>query len=193
MNIFKRKWLLIIILLVILIALIVIAVWIFGERPSQNESISSVAPASPPPSSSETSTSTTKTYRNEEWRFEFQYPEGWSFHENTFGGPFSKFNLVGASPKENGHPNPIFPSILINIVTLDFADRANISLRNLNASTSVIIIAGIQGTRYDYEFEGVRKIGIDIPFGEYRMLLGAQQSYDEVFNQILASFKFLND
>ncbi len=47
-----------------------------------------------------------KTYRNEEWGFEFEHPDGWSFHENTFYSPASKLNVIGASPEENNKPIP---------------------------------------------------------------------------------------
>jgi len=127
-----------------------------------------------------------KTYKNTEFGFEFQYPKGWTFHENTFGSPFSKFNLVGASPEENGLPDPIDSPLLINIVTPDFANKAFYDLKGSN-----ITIAGISGKKYEYEYEGVSEIGIDLPFGEYHMLLGAKKGYEDIFNQILASFKFL--
>jgi hypothetical protein len=90
---------------------------------------------------SQTSTSSLKTYRNEEYGFEFQYPESWSFFSNTFYGPFSKLNLVGASPEENGRPNPLSSSILINIVTSDFAYNAAKSVINLNLKSSPTLIA----------------------------------------------------
>lgn len=129
-----------------------------------------------------------KTYRNEEWGFEFKYPEDWSFHPNTFYSPFSKFNLVGASPEENGHPDPLAPSLLINVVTPDFADRAFYDLRNTGSETNV---GGVIGLKYEYGYEGLSKIAIILSFGQYKMILGAQKQYEAVFNQILATFKFL--
>ncbi len=136
-------------------------------------------------------TTTSKTYHNTEFRFEFQYPENWLLYENTFGGSFSKFNLIGSSPEEDGYPDPIAPPFLINIVTPDFADRAVINIRNLGGSSSTTMVADTTGTKYVYEFEVVPQFVINIPFGEYRMLLGATKDYEDVFNQILATFKFL--
>jgi len=162
------------------------------NRDNQNQPAFPIAPAASSASPTQTdSAGNVKTYTNTEFGFEFQYPENWTFHKNTFGGPFSKFNLVGASPKEKGHPDPISPSLLVNIVAPDFADRTSISLKNLNASTSAVIVAGVKGTKYEYEFENTPQIGIDLPSGEYRLLLGANKKYENIFNQILASFKFL--
>ena len=42
-----------------------------------------------------------------------------------------------------------------------------------------------------YKYEGTQNISIDIPFGEYRILLGATKEHEDVFNQIISSFKFL--
>lgn len=183
--------------------------WWFGheraiqntQAPAQNQSAppapSSSLPAQPPasiPAVTTTSTSSVqasstsgmKTYTNSDYGFEFQYPENWSFHANTFGSPFSKFNLVGASPEENGLPDPLTPSLLVNIVAPDFADRAFSNLKGIN-----IVVAGDAGKKYEYEFENAPRISIDLPFGEYRILLGAGKQYEDVFSQILASFKFL--
>lgn len=129
-----------------------------------------------------------KVYRNEEWGFEFQYPKDWSFHENAFSSPFSKFNLIGTLPEETV-PNTIIPSFLINIVTSDFADRAFYDIKNTALETNV---GGVKGSKYEYDFEGFPQIAIDIPFGEYRMILGADRRYENTFNQIIASFKLNN-
>lgn len=129
-----------------------------------------------------------RVYRNEKFGFEFQYPNGWTFHENTFYSPFSKFNLVGASPEENSHPDPLAPSLLINIVMPDFADRAFYDLKNVASETNV---GGIMGSKYEYEYERSPKIAIILPFGQYKMILGAYKIYENIFNQILATFKFL--
>jgi len=132
-------------------------------------------------------TSTLKTYRNEQFGFEFQYPEGWSFHENTFGGPFSKFNLVGAALEENGRPNPIFPSLLVNIVTPDFVERQFADLKNIATKISV---GGVDGEKYEYT-DQVAEVVIILPFRQYKMILNAKKEHEDIFNQILASFKFL--
>jgi len=127
----------------------------------------------------------TKLYRNEEWGFEFEYPEGWSFHPSMFGSPFSKFNLIGASPEEGNIPSVIAPAVLVNIVTPEFADRAFYGLNGVDT-----VVAHATGKKYVYEFEGATRISIDIPLDEYRMLLGASKANEEIFNQVLASFKF---
>jgi hypothetical protein len=137
-----------------------------------------------------TTISETKTYRNEEWGFEFEYPEEWTFHENTFYSPASKFNLVGASPEERGHPNPIFPPVFINIVTVDFAVNATTKIRDMGAITSDIVMDDLVGMRYDY-IEKVPRVLVDISFNQYNLFIVAREGYENVFNQILASFKFL--
>ena len=132
-----------------------------------------------------------KIYSNKDWGFEFQYPEElWIFRINTFSSPFSKFHLIGAPLSEEGliyAPNTPF---IINIVTLDFADNFVRNMEVSKASESDIVVAGLKGKKYEYE-ENVSEIGIDIPFGQYHMILGATKEYEDVFNQILASFKFL--
>lgn len=130
-----------------------------------------------------------KTYRNTEFGFEFEYPQNWKLEENSFHSPFSKFNLEGNSSAK--YYNPEKPAFLANIVTPDFADRAIISFKNLNASTSIVTIASTKGVKYEYEFEGATQIGIVLSFGEYRMIFGTEKKYESIFNQILASFKFL--
>lgn len=133
----------------------------------------------------------TKTYRNTEFGFEFEYPKDWTLEENSFYSPFSKFNLIGASPKEKGIGNPVIPSFLVNIVTLSFADTFVRNTKISEATTSDVVIAGIKAKKYEYEFESVSRITIDVPLEEYHVLLGTGKSYENVFNQILASFKFL--
>lgn len=192
-NYFKNKYFLIIIFLVIIFVIAWAAYFrlfantteesLVMQNSSQNHSERQVAAGL-------SATSALKTYRNEEYGFEFQYPENWTFHANTFYSPFSKFNLVGASPEENGRPNPIVSPLLINIVTPDFAERAVMNRKNLGAIETDIVVGGVNGRKYEYT-ENVAKISIDLLFREYRMILGADKKYEDIFNQILASFKFL--
>ena len=195
-SIASRKSLLVGIILMVLGIMVAVILWVFGRRAAQKPpSQNSVPPTVPSVVSSSTeqasSTDGTKTYTNSEFGFEFQYPEGWSFYASTFYSPFSKFNLVGASQKENGSPDPIDPSILVNVVTPDFVDRAVISRRNLSATTTDVIVAGVRGVKYEYVFEGTPQVDVDLPLGQYKMILGAKKQYENIFNQILASFRFL--
>lgn len=135
----------------------------------------------------------TKTYHNEEWGFEFEYPDGWTFHENTFYSPASKFNLVGASPEEKGIPNPIIPPLLVNIITSSFADNVIVNVKKLGGTEASIIVGGATGIKYEYKVGVQEEILVDLPFGKYRLEMSAIKGYEDVFNQILASFKFLKN
>ncbi|MBI4086082.1 MAG: hypothetical protein HY433_02480 [Candidatus Liptonbacteria bacterium] len=132
------------------------------------------------------STAGTKTYRNTEYGFEFQYPESWKFEENKVYSPFSKFNLIG-SPVEGIY---ISDPIVINVVTPDFAERQFSDLKGTGLTTN---IAGVVGERYNYTFEGTEESDIILPFASYKMILGVKKPYEDIFNQILASFKFLRN
>ena len=141
------------------------------------------------PTASTTSTQPTKLYRNEEWGFEFEYPEDWTFETNSFYSPSSKFNLQGNSTAKNY--NTLIPSFLINIVTPDFADRQFSDLRNV---VSEISVGGIAGLKYEYEMQygsyEVVNITIILPLNQYKMILRMHKEQESIFNQILASFKF---
>lgn len=137
--------------------------------------------------STSTLPSTLKIYRNTEYEFEFEYPQNLILKENAFYSYYSKFNLdikVMIGEKFD----PVF---LVNIVLPEFADR---SFRGLNKITSAVTVAGVNGIKYEFEYEGFPHTTVILPFGELKMILatgeGSKQYLDE-FNQILASFKFL--
>lgn len=180
MDILNRKWLLVVVIFVALGILIAIIGWVSNER--FNEQNKTVLPVVPPQVNN---TNGLKTYTNTEFGFEFQYPENWSFEINSFYSPFSKFNLEGNTSDKSY--NPFNPPFLINIVTPDFAQRA---FSDLDGTGSQIIVGGIPGIRYEYLSEGMTEISIVLPLGEYKMILGAGKHYEDIFNQILATFKF---
>lgn len=128
-----------------------------------------------------------KIYTNTEYGFKFQYPENWKIIENPYSGPFSKFNLIIVPTKEKYLSDPI----LINVVTIDFANNAAASRKNLGAIISNIIVGGVDGKKYEYT-EEFPTISIDIPFKEYRIIIGAKKKYETIFNQIISTFKFTN-
>lgn len=183
----------VVVIVVLVFVLVVAALNIFSNRlrtsqpPTAPISTTTTSMTIPPA----TSTAGVKMYRNAEFNFEFQYPDTWTFTPNTFGGPNTKFNLVGASPEEGGHPNPIDSSILINIVAPDFANNAAAEMLDLNAVTSTVMVSGMKETKYTYPFEGESQIGVIVPIGQTTtIILGARKYYEDVFNQVVASFTF---
>ena len=127
------------------------------------------------------------TYRNEEFGFEFQFPKDWEVKENMFGSPASKFNLEIVPSNIKYLPDPI----LVNVVTQEFADWAIVNRKRAGAEESPTSVDDMQGTRYDYNLEGLSTISIDVDLEEYRILIGAKKRYEDVFNQVLSTFKFL--
>lgn len=191
MNIINKKTL---ISLIVLIILAGFSVWFYQYQQTTNQRVqeakqkinnqSEEAKTQQPTVTTTTAISALKTYRNEEWGFEFQYPENWKTKEDSFYSPFSKFNLIMVPVEGKYLPDPIF----VNIVTPDFAEQ---TARNLGKSVVEIKVAGVFGPKYEYEYESLHEIGIILPFGEYRMLLGSKKQYEDIFNQILTSFKFI--
>lgn len=125
-----------------------------------------------------------QTYRNTEYGFEFQYPQGWAVEENAFGSYYSKFNVVVVPAKER---HPLAP-VLVNIVLPEFAYRTFQGIEKV----SEVTVAGLPGIKYEYEFEEEPETAIVLPFGEYKMILGTTtNNYEDVFEQVFATFKFL--
>ena len=189
----QKKFFLIVIGLITVSVIVVFVGWILGGQFTQRQQAQNSSPLPLIPHASSTSaiqassTNGIKIYTNIEFSFEFQYPENWSFHVGTFYSPFSKFNLVGAPL---GEDYQLDPPMLINIVTPDFADRAIISRQNLGATKSEILVGDIRGIKYEYT-EDIPRISIDLPFGKYRMILGAHKDYENIFNQSISTFKLL--
>lgn len=128
-----------------------------------------------------------KLYRNDQFRFEFWYPEGWVLQENVFGSPYSKFNLTVM--KINGQNTD--QNDVLNIVTAAFESNAVSNYQAMKAVKSNILIDGVPVTKYRYNFEGLTNIDADIPLGDYRILFGVESAHEAEFNKILSSFKFM--
>ncbi len=79
-----------------------------------------------------------------------------------------------------------FPALEINVVTPEFADR-----QYSDVPTSTVNVGGVTGIRYGFTYEGVPFVGIILPLGQYKMLLGTTKAYEDIFDQVLSSFKFL--
>lgn len=184
--------------LFIVIVLGLISAWMFIKyQPIQKElslsPISTSTPQSPAVSASTSTVSTiitqeNKIYRNTEYGFEFQYPKDWVVKENTFGSYYSKFNLEIFTKTGEQFDS----TFLVNIVLPEFTER---SFRGLEKTVSEITVAGVQGIKYQYKYQGFLHTAVILPFGELRIILatgdGSKQYLDE-FSQILTSFKFFS-
>jgi hypothetical protein len=128
--------------------------------------------------------SKTKTYTNKQWGFEFQYPKDWEIEENTWGSPFSKFNLV-AHPVGT-HSN--FEPFEINVTNADFVARSFAPHEN-NATS--VVVDGVVSRKYKYESE-TYYIDVIVPIADMRIIIGnSNNEHVPEFNEILTSFKFL--
>lgn len=178
---------------IILISLAVLGIYLVAvirkqaQQPSTQKllpSVVSIVSSTIPTQAS--STAEVKIYRNEEFGFEFQYPKNWKFEENSFYSPFSKFNLEGDSSAKDY--NPDMAAFLINVVTPDFVERQFADLKSVAQKISV---GGVAGEKYEYLFESYPQVDIILPLGQYKIIFGTAGQHVGVFNQILASFKFL--
>lgn len=180
MNIPSRKWVFIVGVLIALAISTAVSGWMLYER-FNNQNQPALPVVSPPVSS----TNGVKTYTNAEYGFEFNYPEDWTVKEKTFGSYYSKFNLV-VNPTLVRSSNF---TISINIVLPEFPDR---SFKSIEKTTSEVTVDGVPGIKYQYEFEGSKETAIILPLGEYKAILSADnEQYTDIFNQFLASFKFV--
>lgn len=192
MNILNKKLL---IILITFITLSGFAVWfIYGHKQAENQSEIFLPqsqdlnkkieelPVKELEQNSTTTASSLKIYRNEEFGFEFQYPKNWEVKENPYGSPFSKFNLIIVPEEGKYLPDPV----LVNIVVPDFVDRQFSDLHG-----TIIQVGGISGIKYEFTDSGLSEIAIILPLGENKIILGANKEYQNVYDQILTSFKFL--
>lgn len=184
---FKNKYFLIVIFVILLTLIGVAFFWGVFLRKQKELRITEKSPENNQLQqiiSTPSQTPEFKIYRNEEFGFEFQCPVNWEIKTNIYKSPASKFNLIAIPLQDKYLPDPI----LINIVTSEFVNRAFSDLENI---ANEIVINGAIGKKYKYESESMQRISIILPFGEYKMILGAEKQYEDIFNQILASFKFL--
>lgn len=181
-----KKTTIILIIFAILGILTVAVLRKYTQQPTTQNPLPSSGSISSTIPTQASSTAEVKTYRNEEFGFEFQYPKSWKLDENSFGSPFSKFNLEGDSSAKDY--NPDMAALLINVVTPNFTERQYASLKSVAQKISV---GGVVGEKYEYIFESIPQVDIIFPLGQYKIILGTAGRHIDIFNQILASFKFL--
>ena len=127
-----------------------------------------------------------KLYRNEEWGFEFWYPEGWEIKEPAFGSAVSKFNM-DVEPTFPHFPHPI----TINILPNDWIERVRESFKREGIKLLDIQVDKISGIGYEHISEGLPQIDYLFPRENYWIVVGGKKQYENILNQILATLKFL--
>ena len=127
-----------------------------------------------------------KLYRNEQYGFEFWYPEGWEVTENTFGNPSSKFNLVAHAM--GTHPG--LEPLTINVVTAEFAIR---EYQDIQQKSTPVIVDGVKGSKYQYRGE-TSYTDVILPMKDsIAIIIGHENNerYLTEFNEIVSMFKFI--
>lgn len=141
--------------------------------------------------------SDTNIYRNEEFGFEFQYPSNWIIsREHKSISYYSKLFLTISNPtaiisQNVGKKLALDETFLVNIVLPEFVDT---SFWRSQKQVSSIIVGGVEGKKYEYEYQGFPHTTVILPLQDFRLILGTgsgSKPYLDEFNQILASFKFL--
>ena len=130
-----------------------------------------------------------KTYRNEKYGFEFQYPSDLVVAENVFRSASEKFNLEVDFWNKEGKHLDVFS---VDIMPPIFAD----GFSGIHATTSSIVVGGVTGIKYEYVSETLPGVAVVLPLGQDKVRLGIDGAakfygHEGTFNQILASFRFL--
>ena len=126
-----------------------------------------------------------KLYRNDEYGFEFWYPIGWDTFIHPYGqGASSKFEMVVAPNVAESNVNPF----LVNIVEPRFADTTFIGD---DVASSTVVINGVSGYEYRYDFEGSPEKAVVFSLGQYKVILGTTKDYMTTFDKILPTFKII--
>lgn len=126
-----------------------------------------------------------KLYHNDQWGFEFWYPEGWEWEENIFGGPNSKFNLTLMRIKgRNTNQDTV-----LNIVVPEFAKNATASVNASDPRPIEITMDGVKGMKYSFLHKDSPELIIDLPLNKYHILFGVAPWNESELNTIVSTFR----
>jgi hypothetical protein len=167
-----------------------------GQNSAQSISATSTttnATASPKSQTSSTTTVGTdrlgmKLYRNEQFGFEFWYPEDWKISESFNSNPNNKL-IVSAFPVDPNGESPYFVPFEVLATVTGNISRFIESVQ-ATAATSTIELDGQQFTEYRYADEASHETVV-IPRGTYPLLVSNDNNSNvNEFAKILTSFKF---
>lgn len=129
-----------------------------------------------------------KLYRNDEYGFEFWYPDAWSAEENTYGNSGTKFNVIAYPTRADGK-YPFYDPLIVSVVTSDFA---NGEYSYLKSSARPTVIDGKEGLEYKYT-QDTHYDDVIIPIDTSTSFIigNDDDAYAADFSNILSSFRFL--
>ena len=157
---------------------------------SQRSDDGALSQTSIPPAATSTApadnTQNLKTYRNEEWGFEFRYPVDWEVKENVYGNAVIKFNLV-MQPIYMAHfPDPVS----IDVLPSDWIEGVHKNFEADGIEPLEVLVDGVKGVKYEH-LEEFYYIDYFLPLGDDVIVIGSKKEYENTLNQIIPTFRFL--
>jgi len=91
--------------------------------------------------------------------------------------------LIAVPASGKYYPDPIAINIVIpKFIDMEYADLQSVGIKEK--------INGIEGIRYEYENEGLPQLDIILPFNKYNLIIGEDEHYNDIFNEVTSTFTF---
>lgn len=129
-------------------------------------------------------------YTNTKYGYTVKFPSFWSVHREDdvatrFGG--SILDYVALNPGADIHDL----SAIVDIMMRSASYAEEVLEDGQNSKRESIIVDGVQGTKMVVPYHLGERIIVLLPFGEHSISLATDAPYEEIFNQILATFRFV--
>lgn len=127
-------------------------------------------------------------YRNEEWGFGFEYPEGWKIREPAFGSTVSLFNFVIGPLSKAAVPDPI----ILNISPKSWGESVLLKIDNSGVDRTTHVVAGRESSYHLSEDMGIPMHSYFILIDDaYWINITGKTAYEKELQQVLDSFYFI--
>ncbi|USN89023.1 MAG: hypothetical protein H6780_01205 [Candidatus Nomurabacteria bacterium] len=133
----------------------------------------------------EIETTDVNIYRNEDWGFQFEYPQEWEVREPAFVSGVSLFNMAIGPAPANG--------ITINITPKNWIEGAMTKMKARGVVFEEIFLDGKSAYK-TYDKDGWSRpaiLTLVLVSDEYWIDITGISKYEEEYNQIIESFEFI--